>query len=309
MLIAVHTIHEARIVHSDLKPANFLLVKGALKLIDFGIANALSDDTTNIHRENQVGTLNYISPEALIDTSSSSNSSSSSTGRKVDIKVSRASDIWSLGCILYQMAYGRTPFAGLGLAQKLQCIVNPSHEISFPHLSNDALLSVIQSCLQRDSSKRPTIDGPDGLLNHEFLCPVASSTVESTPMFHPVTCGLIPDKRKVIGAMEVVLQSGVKLPTAEPERTSTLESLADLVCTHIAAGDEDKSKQRLQREIGKMTAPANATPRLMHAQPVRVRRTAVEKTNVQGRQPKRELVEARRNGQALNHLFKKALRN
>ena len=38
---AVHTIHEARIVHSDLKPANFLVVEGQLKLIDFGIAKAI----------------------------------------------------------------------------------------------------------------------------------------------------------------------------------------------------------------------------------------------------------------------------
>ena len=41
MLQAVHVIHEEKIVHSDLKPANFVLVRGQLKLIDFGIANAL----------------------------------------------------------------------------------------------------------------------------------------------------------------------------------------------------------------------------------------------------------------------------
>ena len=69
MLGAVHCIHEARIVHGDLKPANFLFVKGALKLIDFGIAKAIqSDDTTNIYRESQIGTLNYMSPEAICDT-------------------------------------------------------------------------------------------------------------------------------------------------------------------------------------------------------------------------------------------------
>jgi serine/threonine protein kinase len=59
MLEAVDTIHEERIVHTDLKPANFLFVNGILKLIDFGIAKAISDDTTNIHRENQVGTLRF----------------------------------------------------------------------------------------------------------------------------------------------------------------------------------------------------------------------------------------------------------
>lgn len=92
MLEAVHAIHEERIVHSDLKPANFLVVEGSLKLIDFGIANAIQNDTTNIVRESQVrsylyisfarsfilsilhicqvGTVNYMSPEALLDTSS-----------------------------------------------------------------------------------------------------------------------------------------------------------------------------------------------------------------------------------------------
>jgi len=54
MLEAVNTIHEERIVHSDLKPANFLLVRGSLKLIDFGIAKAILSDTTNIQRDAQV---------------------------------------------------------------------------------------------------------------------------------------------------------------------------------------------------------------------------------------------------------------
>jgi len=49
----------------DLKPANFLFVNGALKLIDFGIAKAISNDTTNIERDSQIGTVNFMSPEAI----------------------------------------------------------------------------------------------------------------------------------------------------------------------------------------------------------------------------------------------------
>ena len=56
MLEAVYVIHEQGIVHTDLKPANFVLVKGALKLIDFGIAKAIPNDTTNIARDQQVST-------------------------------------------------------------------------------------------------------------------------------------------------------------------------------------------------------------------------------------------------------------
>ncbi|KAF7730980.1 Dual-specificity kinase, spindle pole body (SPB) duplication and spindle checkpoint function [Apophysomyces ossiformis] len=65
MIEAVAVIHEANIVHSDLKPANFVIVRGRLKLIDFGIAKKIANDTTNIYRESQIGTLNYMSPEAL----------------------------------------------------------------------------------------------------------------------------------------------------------------------------------------------------------------------------------------------------
>ncbi len=53
----MQVIHEEKIVHSDLKPANFVLVKGQLKLIDFGIANAIANDTTNIQRDHQVSTI------------------------------------------------------------------------------------------------------------------------------------------------------------------------------------------------------------------------------------------------------------
>ena len=65
MLEAVDYIHENRIVHGDLKPANFVFVKGHLKLIDFGIAKAINDHTTNIYRDSQIGTINYMAPEAI----------------------------------------------------------------------------------------------------------------------------------------------------------------------------------------------------------------------------------------------------
>ncbi|KAJ6337455.1 hypothetical protein OIU76_007183 [Salix suchowensis] len=83
ILQAVNTIHEERIVHSDLKPANFLLVKGSLKLIDFGIAKAIMSDTTNIQRDSQVGTLSYMSPEAFMCNESDANGNTIKCGRPI----------------------------------------------------------------------------------------------------------------------------------------------------------------------------------------------------------------------------------
>lgn len=68
MLCAVQVIHDESIVHTDLKPANFVIVKGRVKLIDFGISSKIAADTTNIGRDQQIGTANYMPPEALLDT-------------------------------------------------------------------------------------------------------------------------------------------------------------------------------------------------------------------------------------------------
>ena len=176
MVEAVNTIHEERIVHSDLKPANFLFVEGALKLIDFGIARAIqteqAPDHTNIVRDHQVGTVNYMSPEAIL------NGQASALGGPM--KVGRSSDIWSLGCILYQMVYGHTPFSKItGMIQKLHAITDPRHVIAFPPLpvDNPALIDLMQACLERNPKKRISVKE---ILTHKFLRPFADQSSSSS---------------------------------------------------------------------------------------------------------------------------------
>lgn len=210
MLEAVQAVHEQKIVHSDLKPANFLLVEGSLKLIDFGIAKAIGNDTTNIHRDQQVGTVNYMSPEALSDCG---------VGSRM-MKLGRASDVWSLGCILYQMVYGRTPFSHLTMIQKIQAIPG-THRIEFPDLATSDvkvdgdLLRVMRGCLERDQTQRLTIAS---LLADPFLRPESKHPPRELP---GVSLSQVTDLLRL-----AITQTREKTLRKEPITLSDIDHLA-----------------------------------------------------------------------------------
>lgn len=169
MLHCVQAVHDKGVVHSDLKPANFLVVKGSLKLIDFGIAGAIDEqNTVNMYRDNHVGTPNYMSPESLQDSSMTSNpelaKSQTHVGVGREMKIGRPSDVWSLGCILYQMVYGEPPFGRIAPAmRKVLAIINPREIINFPDTTPDGtrvppeLRKCMKKCLLRNPGDRPKV--------------------------------------------------------------------------------------------------------------------------------------------------------
>ncbi|XP_060608944.2 dual specificity protein kinase TTK [Anolis sagrei] len=184
MLEAVHTIHQHGIVHSDLKPANFLLVDGMLKLIDFGIANQMQPDVTSIVKDSQVGTLNYMPPEA-INASCGENSQPRS-------KISPKSDVWSLGCILYSMTYGRTPFQHItNQITKLHAIVDPNFEISFPDIPEKDLQDVLKRCLVRNPKQRISVAE---LLVHPYV-----HIQNNSQTGHSSTKGTTEEMKRILG--------------------------------------------------------------------------------------------------------------
>lgn len=174
MLKCVKVVHDAGIVHSDLKPANFVFVKGILKIIDFGIANAVPDHTVNIYRETQIGTPNYMAPEALVAMNYTGQNEEDKY-KQNRWKVGKPSDVWSCGCIIYQMVYGRPPYGGFQGQNRLLAIMNPEVKIIFSEkTANDepvprSILETMKACLLRNPDKRWTVDE---VLNSFFLKPV-----------------------------------------------------------------------------------------------------------------------------------------
>uniref|UniRef100_A0A915BW06 Protein kinase domain-containing protein n=1 Tax=Parascaris univalens TaxID=6257 RepID=A0A915BW06_PARUN len=149
MLKCVHAIHSKGVVHSDLKPANFLLIGGNLKLIDFGIASSIPSNRTSIMKDSQMGTLSYMPPEALAG-------AEPQHGKEV-YKVRKKWDVWSLGCILYNMVYGRTPYQHVvNCVQKINAIIHKP--VEFGPIDDKELLDVMKKCLTKDPKKRAAVE-------------------------------------------------------------------------------------------------------------------------------------------------------
>ena len=138
--------HERGIIHRDVKPANVTFAEdGSVRVLDFGIAQLKSARDRTNDSGDVAGTIAYMSPE---QTDSGS--------------LSAASDVWSLGVLLYECLTGAHPFRAMYDQATIYNILNsdpPPLSLYRPDLSDD-WQSLISDCLQRAPSSRPQSMGP-----------------------------------------------------------------------------------------------------------------------------------------------------
>ena len=148
---ALDTAHRAGIVHRDLKPANTMLIGSGVKLLDFGLARLVNDESVSatsdaptrqkdLTQENSImGTLQYMAPEQL-------------EGKSAD----RRADVWALGALIYEMVSGEKAFRGQSQASLIAAILDRQPEamsslqpVTPPHLER-----LVERCLAKDPEER-----------------------------------------------------------------------------------------------------------------------------------------------------------
>jgi len=152
IIVALEYLHSLGIIHRDLKPENVLFGEDMHILItDFGTSKLLNKDNTKAN--SFVGTAEYVSPELLTD--------------KIAYK---SSDLWALGCIIYQLRSGRSPFRGSNEYQTFQKIIKLEYEFpeGFPECPKD----LVQNLLVLDHTQRlgcEELGGYEELKSHLFF--------------------------------------------------------------------------------------------------------------------------------------------
>ncbi|MGE7438300.1 MULTISPECIES: protein kinase domain-containing protein [Kitasatospora] len=165
VLSALDASHDQGLVHRDIKPGNVMVsTKGVVKVMDFGIARALQSDVTSMTQTGMVvGTPQYLSPEQAL-------------GKSVDAR----SDLYSVGCMLFELLTGSLPFDGdtaFSIAYK-----HVQEEPPAPSTVNRAVTPAVDELVARALRKDPAHRFPSAEAMRAEVERIASGTQGGTPL-------------------------------------------------------------------------------------------------------------------------------
>jgi hypothetical protein len=141
---ALAAAHRLGVLHRDVKPENLILAGGEadkIKLVDFGIART-TDEAARLTRTGvMIGTPAYMSPEQA----------------RGEAQLGPGVDVWALGCVLYEMLSGRTPYAGQTPMAIRAKVLFDAHSPLAPLCPEApaALAELVEAMLQKDAAARP----------------------------------------------------------------------------------------------------------------------------------------------------------
>jgi eukaryotic-like serine/threonine-protein kinase len=172
--------HDRAVVHRDVKPSNVLLSPdGGLKLADMGIARLLSPEALTATLSVR-GTARYISPEQV-------------RGDRVDARA----DLYSLGCVLFEMLAGRPPFEGDLAALSYAHTHTPAPRVrSINPAVPPAMDELVAAMLEKDPAKRPQTGDE---VERSLAAAMTHDAVEPTAQMAPVQLPPSPTPRPLVG--------------------------------------------------------------------------------------------------------------
>lgn len=180
--LAVKYIHDRKILHRDIKPENILVCdNGIIKLGDFGFARRL--ESTGAKVRTRAGTPLFTSPEMLMG-----------------LRYSTPADIWSLGCVLYELCSKKVPFNGQNV-DEVSKNVRTRRPKKIPSFYSDDLRNLVTDILTKNPRKRPTINDilSRPILKYKVMALLGADigTLElAHSVFHGIPSGETPEELK-----------------------------------------------------------------------------------------------------------------
>lgn len=228
-------MHARRIIHRDLKPANvFLTTAGVVKLGDLGLGRLLPS-VDHLEARSRVGTPLYMAPEVL----------------RGDPHGGPA-DVWSLGCILYELAALRSPFKEEGLS--LPTLFARVQAGDYPPIPpaprrSAALVSLVDAMLRQDPASRPDIEGVRAAA-HRALSAMASPASPRTPQPHQLLGPMLASPLGASSALQSASGGGELGVSSSGQRGASQSAPPSAQGASTALSDTWTSSPRMPQRAG-----------------------------------------------------------